>query len=502
VLTDRGNDAVLVLNCPTAVADSVDAARATVSAAAAHKRPVFTSWLGEEAVTEARRLFAEHRIPTYETPSEAVQAFMHLVCYRRNQEMLRQVPPSIPEAFEPEAKRAKAVLERALGEGRSWLTEVEAKEVLASYGIPVVPTIVVASPDEAARAAGAIGRPVALKVRSSDITHKSDVGGVILGLADPWTVHEAARTMLENVRAARPNARIEGLTVQPMASRLASVGRDFLACSAARGRGTCMNRKSIRRGPLEELVLDGLRQRLMAPELVEEFVAAFHEEMNRLRQDEAVARAGKERELAEVSRKLDGLIDALAEGYRAPGLQQRLDDLAARKAALEGELTAAPPPPVRLHPNLARVYRQQVEQLHEALGDPAIRDEALSILCGLIERVVLHPADDGLQVEILGEIVRMVELGLDAKQAALLEAACSVKVVAGACNHRQFLFPCQSDPGIRSCTESLNLTPSANTFSADSLSVRGSGRWSPGIPPFSGGRLFTAPGRHGPENPL
>ena len=217
VLTDCGNDAVLVLNCPTAVADSVDAARATVSAATTHKRPVFTTWLGETAVAEARRLFAEHRIPTYETPSEAVQAFMHLVRYRRNQEMLRQVPPSIPEVFEPEAERAKAVLKRALGGGRPWLTEVEAKEVLAAYGIPVVPATVVASPDEAARAAGTLGRPVALKILSPDITHKSDVSGVMLGLADPWTVHEAARTMLENVRAARPDARIEGLTVQPMA---------------------------------------------------------------------------------------------------------------------------------------------------------------------------------------------------------------------------------------------------------------------------------------------
>jgi acetyltransferase len=217
VLADGGNDAVLVLNCPTAVADSREAARATVSAAAAHTRPVFTAWMGESAAMEPRRLFAEHRIPTYETPSEAVLAFMHLVRYRRNQEMLRQVPPSIPEAFEPEAERARAVVQRALGEGRPWLTEVEAKEVLAAYGVPVVPTTVVASPDDAARAAGIIGKPVALKIFSPDITHKSDVGGVMLGLADPEKVNEAARTMLENVRAARPDARIDGLTVQPMA---------------------------------------------------------------------------------------------------------------------------------------------------------------------------------------------------------------------------------------------------------------------------------------------
>jgi hypothetical protein len=160
-------------------------------------------------------------------------------------------------------------------------------------------------------------------------------------------------------------------------SRLAAVGRDYLACSAARGRGTCANRRGIRRGPLEELILDGLRQRLMAPELVEEFVAAFHEEVNRLRRDETAARAGKERELAEVRRKLDGLIDAVAEGLRGPGLQQRLDGLEARKANLEQELSADPPPPVRLHPNLAQLYRRQVEQLQLALQEPSIRDEAL-----------------------------------------------------------------------------------------------------------------------------
>jgi acetyltransferase len=217
VLTDPSNDAVLVLNCPTAVADSADAARATLGAAEAHSRPLFTSWLGASAATEARQLFAQHRIPTYETPSEAVQAFMHLVRYRRNQEMLHQVPPSIAEAFHPDIPRAQAVLHHAQDEKRAWLTEVEAKEVLDAYGIPVVPTTVVTAPDEAARAAAAVGRPVALKILSPDITHKSDVGGVMLGLADPRKVSEAARAMLENVRAARPDARIEGLTVQPMA---------------------------------------------------------------------------------------------------------------------------------------------------------------------------------------------------------------------------------------------------------------------------------------------
>lgn len=214
---------------------------------------------------------------------------------------------------------------------------------------------------------------------------------------------------------------------------MAAVGRDYLACSAARGQGTCTNRKGVRRAPLEELILEGLRQRLMAPEMVEEFVTAYHEEVNRHRRDATAARTGKERELAEATRKLDKLIEALIEGYRTAGLQRRLEELEARKAALEHDLAADPPPPVRLHPNLAQVYRGKVERLHEALADLGLRDEALRILRGLIERVVIHPAEEGLQVEIVGEIVKMVELGFDAKQAALpAEAACSVSVVAGA----------------------------------------------------------------------
>jgi site-specific DNA recombinase len=216
-------------------------------------------------------------------------------------------------------------------------------------------------------------------------------------------------------------------------SRLAAAGSDYLACSAARGRGTCTSRASVRRGPLEELILDGLRRSLMAPELVEEFVTAFHEEVNRLRRDETAARAGKERELVEIRHKLDGLIDAWPRviGRRDCSSGWTIWTPARRRSS--AILPGGPPPSVRLHANLAQLYRRQVEHLHEALDDPTLRDEALGILRGLVERVVRYPTDDGLQVEIVGEIVKMVELGLDAKRAALpAEAACSVKVVAGA----------------------------------------------------------------------
>jgi hypothetical protein len=151
------------------------------------------------------------------------------------------------------------------------------------------------------------------------------------------------------------------------------------------------------------------------------------------REDEAL-RDAKRHELAEARRKLDGLIEAIADGLRAPGLQQRLDELEARRTELEQSLAAAPTTPVRLHPNLAQVYRRQVEELQHALDHPEIRDEAMQILRGLIEHVSIGPAANGLEIEIVGEIAKMVELGVgsNAKQANLDERLTrSAKLVAG-----------------------------------------------------------------------
>ena len=152
---------------------------------------------------------------------------------------------------------------------------------------------------------------------------------------------------------------------QECGSRYASIGRDYLACSAARGSGTCSNRQSIRRAALEGLIINGLRHRLMAPELVEEFVRAVQKEINLQRRDDQALHDIKKRELTDVTRKLNGLIDAIADGLRAPGLQQRLDELEARRVQLEQDLATRPTTPVRLHPNLAQVYRRQVERLQE-----------------------------------------------------------------------------------------------------------------------------------------
>ena len=213
------DDAVLVLNCPTAVASGIDAARAVVDAAKGSRRAVLTNWLGSGAAEEARRLFEGAGLPTYDTPEKAVRGFMHLVRYRRAQDSLMEAPPSVPSDFQPDEARAKKVVGDALAAGTSWLSEPQVRDILSAYGIPVARSVVAATPEEAAKVAGKFGTPVALKILSPDITHKSDVGGVALDLSGADAVHTAATSMRERVSATSPHARLEGFVVQEMIRR-------------------------------------------------------------------------------------------------------------------------------------------------------------------------------------------------------------------------------------------------------------------------------------------
>ncbi|MCC7414226.1 MAG: bifunctional acetate--CoA ligase family protein/GNAT family N-acetyltransferase [Gammaproteobacteria bacterium] len=221
VLLESGDtDAVLVLNCPTAIASGIDAARGVVEAAAPRKTPVvIASWVGEASTAEARALFAAHAIPSYATPEAGVRAFMYTVNYRRSQELLTQTPPSIPQEFEPDVEAVRALVAGVIAQGREWLNEAEAKAALAAYGIPVAAVRIVATAEQAAAAAVEFGVPVAMKILSPDITHKSDVGGVALDLDGERMVRERAELMLANVRKRCPDARVEGFTVGPMVRR-------------------------------------------------------------------------------------------------------------------------------------------------------------------------------------------------------------------------------------------------------------------------------------------
>jgi acetyltransferase len=229
LIADRDIDAVLVLNCPTALAEPQEAAAAVIDVVAAAKpealrgRNVITAWLGEHSAHAARQRFAEARIATYETPDSAIAVFMYRVCYRRNQELLMETPPARPDPPRPDLAAARCVIKGALAAGKSWLDPAEAGAILRPYGIPIIADQVARDPDCAAAIAASIGFPVALKIRSPDITHKTDVGGVSLGLADAEHVRREASAMLERVSAARPEARLDGFVLQPMISRPGAV---------------------------------------------------------------------------------------------------------------------------------------------------------------------------------------------------------------------------------------------------------------------------------------
>ena len=233
---DPAAPAVLFIHAPTAIVPSAQIAQALAQragrvagdAAARHKPTrMLACWLGDAAVAEAQSIFQNAGIACYPTPEDAVRAFAMLVEYRRNQAQLMETPPAAlpaaPGAVQTVAggnEAARQVINTALAAGREWLTEPEAKAVLAAYCIPVVATRSVPADAEAAvQAAQAIGGTVVLKILSPDITHKTDVGGVALGLIGAKAVRDAALTMLARVRSAKPQARLEGFTVQAMVDR-------------------------------------------------------------------------------------------------------------------------------------------------------------------------------------------------------------------------------------------------------------------------------------------
>jgi len=212
-------DAVLVLNCPTAVASSSEAADAVAGVAGNRPQPaVLTSWVGSAAAAEARTILSAHRMPTYDTPEEATRAFMHMVRYRANQRALMECPPSAV-ADPPRREDVGRLIEETLRSGGEWLPLPAVLDVLAAYGVPTVATRVARTAAEAAAAAADLAPPYALKILSPDIQHKSDVGGVALDLARPADVGAATVHMLENIARRHPAARLDGVMVQSMVRR-------------------------------------------------------------------------------------------------------------------------------------------------------------------------------------------------------------------------------------------------------------------------------------------
>ena len=229
LLDDDANDAVLVINVPTALASAADAANVVVAATERRRKeglppkPVFAVWVGGERATE---IFNGAGIADYATEADAVSGFMHLVQYRESRRELMAMPPSLPQDFAPDAGAVRPLIDAALrdrgSDGVAWLDPIAIAKVLSAYGIATTPARLARDPDEAAAAAKphlAQGSAVVLKVQSTDIVHKSDVGGVQLNLTSEHAVRQAAADILSRARVAKPDARIDGVTVFPMVVR-------------------------------------------------------------------------------------------------------------------------------------------------------------------------------------------------------------------------------------------------------------------------------------------
>jgi len=219
LLSDPSVDAALLLHVPFAGLSEEEVAQAVALQARRAKRMVLTSWMGSESAMKARAVFADAGVPTYETPEQAVRAFLYMVQFQKNQELLIQTPDSLPSDFFPDTAGARGICARALAEGRSTLTSAEAKDVLTAYGIPVVETKHVTSAREAVIAADQLGYPVAVKLKSPQISQPQEAGGVVLDLEGPDKVWEACASILARVSRQRPDAYIDGFTVQKMGRR-------------------------------------------------------------------------------------------------------------------------------------------------------------------------------------------------------------------------------------------------------------------------------------------
>ena len=216
VLKDKNVDAILVILTPQAMTDATATAKALAEVAAGAHKPVLAAWMGGRAVAEGIQVLNRAGLPTYDTPQNAVRAFMHLVSYARNLEILYETPKDIPLEFSLDRQRLRSVFSTFLAEAGEILSENVSKAFLSAYEIPVTKPQTARTADEAVEVARRMGYPVVLKIQSPQITHKSDVDGVALNITADEGVRAIFQQMTARAKELRPDAEIIGVTVQKM----------------------------------------------------------------------------------------------------------------------------------------------------------------------------------------------------------------------------------------------------------------------------------------------
>ncbi len=215
-LEDENVDGVLAILTPQAMTKPLESAQALIELANTHSKPLLTCWMGETQVASSREAFSKAHRPHFRTPEPAVEVFSHLSAYYRNQKLLMQMPGPFSHHIEPDVESARLIIEGAMQERRKVLTEMESKALLSAFHIPVAKTLVAHSPTEALLIGQQLGYPVAMKINSHDISHKSDAGGVMLNLRNAHEVRAAYQQILDNVQRHRPEAKLDGISIEPM----------------------------------------------------------------------------------------------------------------------------------------------------------------------------------------------------------------------------------------------------------------------------------------------
>lgn len=216
-------DAALVILTPQAMTEPTATAIALIAAAGQSRKPVLASWMGHDLVQPGVDRLNNAGIPTYTTPEHAVRAFMNLVAYSRRRDLLYETPRDVPVTFTLDRPKLRERFESIVLRGQTILTEDESKDLLDAYGIPVTRPLPAHTADEAVHAAEALGYPVVLKVLSPQITHKTDVGGVVLDLANAADVRSAFGAITASASRKRPDADVQGVTVQRMVAKAVGV---------------------------------------------------------------------------------------------------------------------------------------------------------------------------------------------------------------------------------------------------------------------------------------
>ena len=217
-LDDENVDGLLIIYTPQGVANPIEVAKSIVELRKSRHsyKTVLTSFMGHEEVEEANRIFNENNIPTYSTPEQAVKTYLYMYQYKRNLELLYETPEELPVGSVPPKRPLMVIMRNAARENREILTEMEAKQLLENYSIPVVKTLMAKTVNEAAVSASQIGYPVVLKILSPQIVHKTDSGGVVLNINSEAELREAFDNVIQRAKEYNPEAEIRGVTIQPM----------------------------------------------------------------------------------------------------------------------------------------------------------------------------------------------------------------------------------------------------------------------------------------------